>query len=164
MEAVMIGGMLLSGGLKAASSIIQANAESQAMEYNAQQADRNALLTEEQYRKGESDSRIDSRYTLGSIRAQYGASGVTMDGSPREFLELNRLRAEENALSIRNQGILQAKGYREQAKNLRAGIGGVQAGGFLGAAGAALDSGANVLSKTLPSGNITSPYSMKRTG
>jgi hypothetical protein len=52
---------------------------------------------------------------MGSIRAGYGASGVTMEGSPMEILEQSAMNAEMDRQNILYGGELKASGYESTA-------------------------------------------------
>ncbi len=54
-----------------------------------------------------------TRMQLGSIRAAYGASGVTMAGSPLDVLEMSVANAERDRQQILYKGELKALGYED---------------------------------------------------
>ena len=56
-----------------------------------------------------------ARQQIGQLRANYGASGVAIEGSPLDLLEQSARNAELDRLTIINQGALQATAYRNQA-------------------------------------------------
>lgn len=138
--------MSVIGHLRAASAERQA-AEFQAKQAEgaADQADTNAVLTREATAEDERRAKSDNNKVLGSIRNAYGASGVTMDGTPQAYLEEQAAVAKANELSIRYDGFLKAKayrdqasGYRQQANQLRVGGSNAMAAGTLGAIGAGI--------------------------
>ena len=49
------------------------------------------------------------------IRDRYGASGVTVDGSPLDVLEMAATNGELDAQNIRYKGLLRATGYNDTA-------------------------------------------------
>lgn len=96
-------------------SALGVDAEAQAAEYNAGIADQNAVLTRQQYAEQERRYRDQSRLELGEIVARYGASGVTLDGSPMDVLEASARNAELNALTLRHEGEVKALAYTNDA-------------------------------------------------
>jgi hypothetical protein len=54
-----------------------------------------------------------TRMHLGSIRAAYGASGVTAAGSPLDVLEMSVANAERDRQQILYKGELKALGYED---------------------------------------------------
>ena len=141
--------------LNAIGAVKEAEAKAKQAEFDAQNYDsqagmslENADLVMHQSAEMERRSRFGSQLKLGSIRAAYGASGVTMQGTAQAYTDMQNTIAEENAMSIRMQGYLQAKAYRRQAdiykqnaQNLRAGKGDIMSAGYLNA-GAATVTGA----------------------
>lgn len=145
--AILVGMLVAGGAVKAVGGVLEANANAEAAEINAKQAEENAELTLEAYRQEETQSRFQSRQTLGNIRTAYAANGVRMDGTPKDYLEQNAAIAETTALNIRNKGYLEAKSYRDQAAGLRKQAGGYRTGGVLGAIGSGLSTGAGIMKR-----------------
>lgn len=128
---------LVAGGaaLGAVSAIRSGNAEYQAQQYNAQMAEQNAALAESQAAEEERRQRVLAKKQLGDIRASYGASGITQEGSPTEILEESAANAELDALMIRHGGQVRASQYRNQAALSRFMGKEARIGGYLSAAG-----------------------------
>lgn len=108
-------GTLVGAASQASQMKAQAQQQAYAMQYNAamnrqlaEQAINNAQI-EERY------SRIRSGKQIGSIKAQYGASGVELEGSPFDVLEESSAAAESDAQIIRLRGQQQAQGYLNTA-------------------------------------------------
>lgn len=139
MGAAAIGGTVLS----VVGKIKEGEAAAQAAEYNAQGAEENARLTRLAAAADEEKERFGNKLTMGSIRAQYGASGVKFDGSAKDYAEMNEAIGERNALDIRYKGELQAMAYKKQAQVYRAGGTAAQAAGVIGAGAAGLSGIAN---------------------
>jgi hypothetical protein len=104
-----------------ASGISQMNAANAAASYAkkaaAENARRNAVAAQKQ---------------IGGIRANYGASGVTVEGSPLDVLEESARAAELDRLSILSSGRVAAAGYKYAGQDaLYQGIGSA-AGTLLG--------------------------------
>lgn len=156
--AIPVGLALAGTTFQVIGNIKEANARAQQAEFQAQQSeaqanefDFNAGVALSQAQEEERRSRYQTAKTLGSIRAAYGASGVTMDGSPQYVQEEAATIGEANAISIRHQGFLQARAYKKQAQALRStaeqmrqgGSDAIAAGNW-GAANAILSGGYNV--------------------
>lgn len=84
--------------------------------YNALVARQNAALIRQQTVTEETRYRQSARKELGAMRAAYGASGVTMAGSPTAVLLESAKNAELNALNIRRGGRLQALALESEAE------------------------------------------------
>lgn len=54
-----------------------------------------------------------SRMVIGSIRAAYGASGVTVEGSPLDVLQMSITDAERDRQQVLYRGELKALGYED---------------------------------------------------
>jgi len=133
--------MSVAGAVIGAVGTLQAgNAASASASYNAQVADRDVAVADqnrksvlEQTRIAADDKRRDNRRVLSSIRAQYGASGLSMAGSPLDVLqdtaveqELDVRRTEYEGRVRGREGALQMLGLQEEgvlsrmeAKNAR---------------------------------------------
>lgn len=132
------GFMAAGGGLKAYSALRQGNAEYQAQEMNAQVNEQNAALAESQALEDERKQRLMTKKLIGSMRANYGASGVTLEGSPMEVIEESAMQAELDALNIKHAGKARATQYRNQAALARYYGKEARTLGYLGAAGSLL--------------------------
>ncbi len=93
----------------------QANKVAEAHEFNASQKERTADLIRKQATEDERRLRVQARREFGGIRAAYGASGVTLEGSPVDVLEDSVATAELDALTIREQGERKYTTLREEA-------------------------------------------------
>ena len=91
------------------------DAQAQASAYNAALAQQNAALTYQQAAEAERRYRVQARKDLGEIRARYGASGVTLDGSAMDVLMESARNAELNALTIRHEGDVKALAFTNEA-------------------------------------------------
>jgi len=101
--------------VSAASQSAAAEGQAQAADYNAKIAQRNAAVAREQASRDEEQQRRDARKQLGLMRASYGASGITPEGSPLDVLEASAAEAELDAQNIRYKGELRAMGYNDEA-------------------------------------------------
>lgn len=96
---------IASGLIGAIGSIAEGNAVAQSEEYNAQIAERNKLIADQNRKQAintanveAEDKRRENRRVLSSIAAAYGSSGLTLEGSPLDVLEDT---ATEQALDVR---------------------------------------------------------------
>lgn len=119
----------------------QGKADEIAGNYNAAAAEQNATYTIEKAREDERRQRVVSKKFIGDIRAGYGASGITTDGSALDVLEESAGNAELDALTIRHEGALRAAAYRSDANYERAAGKNARKSGDLKAAGYLLKSG-----------------------
>lgn len=108
--AVVMGALVQAKGAQA-----QARAQQQAAQYNASVADRNAVIAKDQAARDAEAQKRNSVRQLGGMRAAYGASGVTIEGSPLDVLEQSAAEAELDRLNITYKGDLKAMGYQEEA-------------------------------------------------
>lgn len=76
------------------------------------------------------------------MRAAYGASGVSLEGSPLDVLENSAAEAELDALTIRYKGKVGAMGSESEAATQRARASNAKTEGYYNA-GTALLGGAN---------------------
>ena len=104
----MLGGMIGAMGAQA-----QGQSAAAAQQFNADLAGRNATLARESAATDAAIQERQSRMQLGSIRAAYGASGVTMAGSPLDVLEMSVANAERDRQQILYRGELKALGYED---------------------------------------------------
>jgi hypothetical protein len=147
-QIALVGLMVAGGALSAIGKISEANANADAAEFNAGQADRNAELTREKTTLDVDKERFKNRLQIGGIRAAYGASGLTMDGTPQEVLEQNQAIALKNEVAIQHSGAVEEQNYRTKAAQFRNAAGGIRAGGILGAIGGGASAAADILNRT----------------
>lgn len=109
-------------GLMAASTIqgmqaaqAEGRAAKQAADYNAAIAQRNAGIARRQAQLDVDAQQRDKDRHLGAMVAAYGASGVTMEGSPLDVLEASAVEAEREKQNIVYRGELRALGYYDSA-------------------------------------------------
>lgn len=140
--------LLAAGGALQAYGQYQAGeAENRAAQLNAQVAGQNAALAIQQAAQDERALRVQGRKFLGDMRASYGASGVTMEGSPLEVMKESAAAIELDALNIKYEGETRALGFRNDARLERYRGEYAAAAGRLGAAATLLQTSGNVGSK-----------------
>lgn len=107
----------------AVGSIQQSNAQSNAAQYNADVAERNATIAQQQAKADADAQRRHALVKIGAARAMYGASGVALEGSPLDVLQNSAINAELDNQTILYKGKLRALGYTDSATLDRAGSG-----------------------------------------
>lgn len=147
-QMLMVGLMAAGSAMNVAGNIMGANAKADAELYNADRADENAKLVLEQTDQEVEREHFKNQQTLSSIRAAYGASGLTMDGSSQDYLDSQGILALKNEVAIKNKGLLEAKAYKDQAQQYRIAAGGTRTGGILGGIGAGLTGVGGILKRT----------------
>lgn len=131
------GAMAAGAALSAVGSIRGGNAVANAAEYNAQNAEANAQESRQQASEEERRVRVQARKQIGAARANYGASGVTTEGSALDVLEESAANAELDALTVRHQGEMKARNFEQYANMERFKGREAKVAGYLGAAGSA---------------------------
>lgn len=122
-------------------AIRSAQADTQAATYNQQVAQRNVVIADQQGEAQELQLRRDQNRRLGQIRANIGASGVALEGSPLDILEESTYEAEMDVQTLRYNTAIRRMGYADQAALYSAEASNAKSGGYL-RAGSALLSGA----------------------
>lgn len=111
--------LALSAGSAVAGIINATNAnrlQNESSDFNSQIDLQKATLALQQSAEDERRMRVSNSQQLGDMRAGYGASGVTTEGSPMEALRQSASNAELDALTVRNQGAVAAWNYQNQSK------------------------------------------------
>lgn len=110
--------MMFAGpALQAMGQLQQAQTAKAVGRYNQQLGERSAGIARDQTAAEITRQQRTARRVQGAARAAYGASGVTMEGSPLDVLEDNATQAELDTLTLRYRGELRAQGY-EQAGSM----------------------------------------------
>lgn len=155
--ALTIGSTIFS----ATGAMSAANAQASASEYNAAVANRNAMVADQNRKLSIQQSRIDAedkrranRRVMASIRAQYGASGLALSGSPLDVLEdtaaeqeLDAKRIEYEGRARGREGALQMLGFKESADLSRTEARYARSGGRRNALGIGLSGAGTLLSR-----------------
>lgn len=119
-------------------AIQQASAASSADKYNAAIATQNAQIATDQANTQLAQQQQDAVRKFGSIKAGYGASGVTSDGSPMDVLADSFTQSEMDANTIIYNGKLRAAGYTNTASLDTASASNAMTAGYTKAASTAL--------------------------
>lgn len=115
MEYVAMAGIASS----AMGNLQAGDAAKQAGDYNAGVLTQNAGIERQQADAREEAKRREAAMVLGSQRAAFGQSGGGMGGSAADVSEQSAINAELDALTIRYEGDLRARGMEAQAANER---------------------------------------------
>lgn len=83
--------------------------------YNAQVNERNAIISDQQGDAQALQEGQRNEKRLGAMRANYGASGVTMDGSAGDVLEDSASQAKLNEQNVKYNAHLRSIGFSDNA-------------------------------------------------
>lgn len=140
----------------AVGALSSGNAASSAAEYNARLAERNAQISRDQAAADAEQQQRHARLVIGTARAGYGASGITLEGSPLDVLAMSASNAELDRQSILYRGELRGMGYDSEAALDRQRASTANTQGFFGAASALLTGGAKAAYFSRLGGGATS--------
>lgn len=104
---------IISTAFTVISAISAGNNAKRQGDYNAAIAQRNAMLATSQAAADAALQQRDAARRIGSARAAYGASGITMEGSPLDVLTASAAQAELDKQNILAGGARKAIGYQE---------------------------------------------------
>jgi hypothetical protein len=110
---------IVGGVVSAIGAIQSANAQAAAAEYNAKVQERNRLAVLAQADAEASDKIRENKRINSRIRAQYGAAGIEMAGSPLDVIEDTAIEEELDVRRIRYAGELEGIQRRDQANLYR---------------------------------------------
>jgi len=117
---------IVGGVISAVGAIQSANAQAAAAEYNAKVQERNKMAILAQTDQAVIDKKRENKRVSSLIRAQYGASGIELAGSPLDVIEDTSIEQELDVARVRYTGTLDAIGkgdaatlYRMEAKSVK---------------------------------------------
>lgn len=119
----------------AVSAVSQAQQQKSAAKYNEKVANQQAQSARDAAAANATAQRRRSAKTIGSMQAQYGASGVTSEGSPLDILEQSARDAEMDYQNILYGGELSALGHQNTAALEKSRGKNAMTSGYLSAAG-----------------------------
>lgn len=134
--------MLAASAVSAIGAVAQGNAANAAAQANAQAMNQQAEAENRAAGAREEQQRRQNRQFLGGQRAALAQAGIGVDGSAYDIARQSAINAELDALNIRYDGQLRAKGLNNQAMITRFEGRQARTAGHLGA-GAALLGGAS---------------------
>ena len=108
--------MVAAAAVAAAGTAYAAVSASNAAKYNAQVEENQADYARQAAQAQAEAHQRDVSRQLGQIRANYGASGVDIEGSPLDVLGESARMGELDRLTILNQGENQAIGLQNSAR------------------------------------------------
>lgn len=155
MEPALIAS-LAGTAVSAVGAIQQGNAAKAAADYNAQIAERNAVIARQQGAAAAAKQEREGRIRMGMARASAGGSGVTLD-SFGDLLQDSAKQEELDRLTILYNADLQAQSGELSAAGERASGAAAQKAGYIGAAGSLLKGGASAYSKMGSTTPATTP-------
>lgn len=163
--------MLVAAAVQAVSSIQAGKAQAaqyesaaRAQEYNAAVSRQRAEATQAVTGQREQAQRREAMLVMGKQRAAAAQAGFGLGGSAADVERQSQVMAELDALNIRYEGALEAKGLLDQASldTFQAGASrsagsAAKTAGYLGAAGSLLTGTGNYLRTRPPAAPTNSP-------
>ena len=126
-EVALIAGVVIAAAGAAVSGIQQSNMS----KYNAKVSKNNAISAQRIGKAEEMKQRREAYRRMGNMRAQYGAAGVNLSGTPLDILADSAMEEELDALTIRYNYASQGQGFTSQSMlDKRRAQGSLYAGGF----------------------------------
>lgn len=107
--------MTVGTAFTTAGALYQGQQARAAGDYNAAVARNNAIASRQQAEANAAAQQRKARMQMGAMAAAYGASGVTLEGSPMDVLEQSAAMAELDRQNILYSGELKAGGYEATA-------------------------------------------------
>lgn len=155
MEFVALGASVLGTAASAIGAIQQGQAAAAGAEYSARVQEQNARVARQQ---GASEAAAIARGVnrqVGTISANAGASGVTMEGSPLDVLLETRKLGRLDELTAGYNAEVRARGSHGQAQQFRLAGRDAASAGYIGAASALLKGGVDAygISRAAPAGS-----------
>jgi hypothetical protein len=150
--------MIASTAFSAIGSIAQGNAANAAAQANANALTQQAEAENRAAGAREEQQRRANRQFLGGQRAALAQAGIGVEGSAYDIARQSSINAELDALNIRYDGQLAAKGLRDQAMMQRFEGKQAKTAGFFGAGAAILQGAANYAGMKSGSAQPSKPY------
>lgn len=104
-----------SGALSAAGALYEGQAAYKAGQMNAGMLRLKASQIRQQAQYEEQQSLVNARKIVGDMKANYGASGITQEGSPLDMMEESIKNANQDAMNIKYRGEMDARNSEFQA-------------------------------------------------
>lgn len=108
--------MVVASVFSAIGAISSAQHQASADKFNAAVSERNAQAAQQQAQAAAQLQEEQAKKALGATVAGYGASGISMEGTPLDVLSNSAASAERDKQNILYKGKLQAAGYTDQAQ------------------------------------------------
>lgn len=123
----------MSNAFAAVGTLLGGAAEGNAADYNAAVNQQNATMTRQQGSAAVEKQRRENVRLLGSIKANYGASGITMEGSAMDVFAASAAEAELDAQNTAYNYEVKARGYDAESTLNRARANNARTGAFFSA-------------------------------
>lgn len=143
--ATAIAGVAAAGG-----ALVQGFQQAGVARFNAKVAGQNAVIAQQQASADEDTIRRRQEKLRGSQIAAFGASGVTLEGSPLDIIGQDELEMEREALMARYGGTIGARRFGIDETEQRYRASNAEMGGYIGAGTALLTTAGRVYDR-LPS-------------
>lgn len=119
--------MAAGAGMQAGSTFSQASSQQNQLNYQAQVADANAKVADDQRRleiiQGQTDEqtqRLKAAQVFSDQRAAMAANGIDLgEGSATDTLGTTKFMGERDALTVRDNALRRAWGYQVQSDNYK---------------------------------------------
>lgn len=138
--------------VSAAGAIASGEAQANASKYQQNVATMNANASQEQAQAAALLQKKKTQQMLGATRAAYGASGLTMEGSPLDVLASSASDAELDRQNILYQGHVRAAGYTSDAQLSGMEASSAKTNSYFSASGKLLSAGAGAYGKSSGAG------------
>ncbi len=156
--------MLAGTAVSTVSTIKQGEAAAHASEQEAALRDQAARDITSQSEEEARRQAILNKKQLGSMKAGYGASGVSLDGSALDILEESAAQGELDLIAIRTDGERRARMARGEADISRGRAGSQRQGAYMSGAGNFLSGAAGAYNNYADNKPPKEPPAPKRTG
>ena len=130
--------LIAATATKAIGSIQQGNAAKKSADFNATMLEQGAAVERQQTAAREDAKRREARMVLGSQRAAFAQSGGGLEGSAADVMQQSAINAELDALTLRYEGDLRARGMQAESTSERFAGKQAQRQGYFAAAGSIL--------------------------
>jgi len=157
MEAVVPFLQIAGTAMAVIGTLQQGQQVSAAAGYNAAVARNNAAASRQQAAANAASQERKARLQIGAMRAGYGASGISLEGSPMDVIESSASMAELDRQNILYGGAIKSQGYESTAGlELMRGENAVTSS-YFGAGSALLSGGAKIWGENppVPTGKLT---------
>lgn len=129
---------MVGAGVAATGTLMEGQSQAMASEYNADVARQNAAIAAQQGKAAVELQQRNAKRTIGTMVANYGASGVQVDsGSPLDVLADSASMAELDKLTTQYNYALRGLGYSQQANLADMNASSASTSSLLGAVGKA---------------------------
>lgn len=147
--------LLAATVVSAAAAVRAGNAQKAATEYNAIMAEQGAKSELQQAGEREAAKRRQTAMILGTQRAAIAQSGGGMGGSAADVMQQSATNAELDALTLRYEGELRARGMQSSAVAERFAGRNAQQDGYFRATSSVLSGAGNYMGATAKKPGVT---------